>query len=477
MPGKFETPRDKTNLLLIICCVIAGILTVAVTVVLLVWAPWKTILPTEPVTEATSPSTEPSTEATEPSTEPVTEPTTQPTEPPIVKEATATISAVGDILPHMPIVRSYDFGEDGYIFDTIFDEVRPYIESADLAIANLETTLAGADYADGYIAYPRFNSPDSIASALQNAGFDLLLTSNNHSYDTGHNGFIRAQQVLQELKMEYLGTKLSAELPDYVVKEINGIRIGMVCYTYEGGQKLTDRKTLNITMTPEDSALITTFRYDDLPAFYDHVQQTKAAMEAEGADAMVVFIHWGDEYHTTHNAKQSAIAQGLCDLGVDVIIGGHPHVVQPVELLTSTADPEHKTVCLYSMGNFISNQRYVFMGLPTAHTEDGVMFNLTFSRYSDGTVILESADIIPTWVHMVYRGDGDNRIYTVYALDDSIESWKEYYEVEDWVVQEFQSSYNRTMDIVGQGLSDVQQWLADHTAAVEDSLGVEKTAE
>lgn len=477
MSGKFETPREKKNLALLICCIIAGLLVVAVIAGILIWAPWKTPAPTEPSTEATEPSTDPTEESTQPSTEPSTEPTTEPTEPPIIKEATATISAVGDILPHMPIVRSYDFGEDGYIFDSIFTAFKPYIESADFAIANLETTLAGADYADGYIAYPRFNSPDSIVAALKNAGFDMLLTSNNHSYDTGHNGFIRTQQILQEMELEYLGTKLSAELPDYIVKEINGIRIGMVCYTYEGGKKLPDRKTLNITMTPEDSPLITSFNYGDLPAFYAHVQQTKAAMEAEGADAMVVFVHWGDEYHITQNSQQSAIAQGLCDLGVDVIIGGHPHVVQPVELLTSTTDPEHKTVCLYSMGNSLSNQRFIFMDLPTAHTEDGVLFNLTFSRYSDGTVILEQADIIPTWVHMVYRGDGDNRIYTIYALDDSIESWKEHYQLDDWTVQELQNSYNRTMDIVGSGLEDVRSWLSQHTAEVESTLGVEKDTE
>ena len=470
MSGKYEASKGYPNLTLILCCVLAGMLIVGITVGLLLWAPWKDSVPTEPTSESTVPSTE---QPTEPSTEPVTEPPTQPpTEPSIVKEASATISAVGDILPHMPIVRSYNFGEDGYIFDEIFDTFRPYIEAADYAIANLETTLSGADYPDGYIGYPRFNSPDSLADALKNAGFDMLLTSNNHAYDTGHSGFIRTQEYIRDLGFDHLGTRLSADLPRYLVKEINGIRIGMVCYSYEGGARQGDRKVLNMAMSAEDSPLITSFSYADLPGFYAEAARVKAAMEADGADATVFLIHWGDEYHTTQNATQSAIAQQLCDLGVDVIIGGHPHVVQPMELLTSTVDPRHKTVCLYSMGNCLSNQRQEFMDLPTAHTEDGVMMQLTFTKYSDGTVILSQVDLLPTWVHMIYF-NGDIRRYTVYPLDPALESWQEAYHLDDYTAQKLQESYDRTMSIVGSGLEEAQDWLARHTAEVEAALGME----
>ena len=470
MPGKYEAPKESPNRTLILCCVLVGVLIVGMIIGLLLWAPWETAVPTEPSAESTAPSTE---QPTAPSTEPVTEPSTEPpTEPPIVKEASATICAVGDILPHMPIIRSYNFGEDGYIFDEIFDAFRPFIEASDYAIANLETTLGGADYPDGYIGYPRFNSPDSIAAALKNAGFDMLLTSNNHSYDTGHSGFIRTQEYIRELGFEYLGTKLSADLPSYMVKEINGIRIGMVCYSYEGGARQGDRKVLNMAMTAEDSPLITSFSYEDLPGFYAEVAQVIDAMEADGADARVIFIHWGSEYHTAHNATQSAIAQQLCDLGVDVIVGGHPHVVQPMELLTSTEDPDHKTVCLYSMGNCLSNQRREFMDLQTGHTEDGVMMQLTFTKYSDGTVILSQVDLLPTWVHMIYYM-GDIRRYTIYALDDSLESWRDYYQLDDYTAQKLQESYDRTMAIVGSGLEASQNWLAQHTAEVEAALGVE----
>ena len=121
-------------------------------------------------------------------------------------------------------------------------------------------------------------------------------------------------------------------------------------------------------------------------------------MENAGAEAIVLYIHWGVEYQTKQNKTQSTIAQKMCDLGVDVIVGGHPHVIQPMELLTSTEDDNHKTICLYSTGNALSNQRKDLMTLNTGHTEDGIIFTFTFSKYSDGTVRVENADLLPTWV-------------------------------------------------------------------------------
>ena len=148
---------------------------------------------------------------------------------------------------------------------------------------------------------------------------------------------------------------------------------------------------MNGILTTEDAkGLINYFDYDNLTGFYNEVSGYIDAMEAQGAQAVVMYIHWGEEYQLQANANQTTVAQGLCDLGIDVIVGGHPHVVQPVDLLSSTTDPDHKTVCLYSMGNAISNQRRHLMNLNTGHTEDGVLFSFTFAEYSDGTVRLDS---------------------------------------------------------------------------------------
>ena len=195
-------------------------------------------------------------------------------------------------------------------------------------------------------------------------------------------------------------------------------------------------------------------------------------MEAEGAEAVMLYIHWGEEYQLKANSSQKAIAQKLCDLGIDVIVGGHPHVVQPVELLTSTTDANQKTVCLYSMGNAVSNQRLGNLSnVKTAHTEDGVMMQVTFAEYSDGTVIVEYADVLPFWVWMHYDEDW-NKLYQMMPLDDQIEDWQTQFGVDDDVLKKLQDSYDRTMAIVGEGIEEAQAYYAANQKAVEEAIGV-----
>lgn len=473
--------RVKKKLPLWAVCLITGLLTAVLCAgvlgVLLHYLHSDNPRPTEPSFTVTEPSAVPTTAPTQPSTEPTTEPTeptTEPTEPPIVKESTATIAAVGDILPHMPILRSYyDASTDVYDFNPIFEHFRSYIEDADYAIANLETTLGGLGNGFNYMAYPGFNTPDSIADALKNAGFDMLLTANNHSYDTRTKGMLRTLQMLNERSLEHLGTKETPEESDFIIKEINGIRIGMVCYTYETPNNTTDRKSLNgIMLTPEASQLVVSYDNQDLPAFYAHAQATLEAMKAAGADATVFFMHWGPKEYVLKPVKQHVeMAQTLCDLGVDVIVGGHPHVIQPVDLLTSQTNPGHKTVCLYSLGNSLSNQRKWAMDMKSGHTEDGLLVNMTFSRYSDGTVILESVELMPTWVDMIYV-EGDIRSYTVYALDKEIEDWKSHYNLSGDSMWQFNESYQRTMELIGEGQTKIQEYLTQRQAEVEKELGI-----
>jgi poly-gamma-glutamate synthesis protein (capsule biosynthesis protein) len=183
-------------------------------------------------------------------------------------------------------------------------------------------------------------------------------------------------------------------------------------------------------------------------------------MEQAGAETTVMYIHWGVEYQTYANDQQKAIAQRLCDLGIDVIIGGHAHVVQPMDLLTSTTDPDHKTVCIYSLGNAVSNQRRELMNLSTGHTEDGMLFSVTFSKYSDGTVYVDSTDILPTWVNMHHPGGVKE--YNILPLDiETVDDWKTLYNLSDAQYQSSKDSYDRTMAIVGSGLEECQTYLAD----------------
>lgn len=377
--------------------------------------------------------------------------------------STATVSATGDILMHKPIITAAQTS-DGYNFDFIFKYLKPYSQATDYAIANLETTLAGS--AKPYQGYPYFNCPDEIVTAAKDAGFDMFLTANNHSFDTGLEGYMRTLEVVRGEGLETLGTMAAAEDPKYAIEEINGIKIGMFCYTYETSDGAGERPALNgLPMYGATYENINCYLPSDPSRMYEEVEQYLGEMKDAGVEATIMFIHWGpQEYALSQPAAHEAIAQKLCDLGIDVIIGGHPHVVQPMDLLTSTVDPEHKTVCLYSMGNAVSNQRLGNLSsVSTAHTEDGVWISVTFSKYSDGTVYLDSVNLIPTWVYL-------NREYVILPLDyDQVDQWGTLYDINDSTINAAKASYNRTMALVGDGLTACQYYLAEARQAREDA--------
>jgi len=415
-------------------------------------------IPTVPPTEATVPET------------------TVPKEPEHVV-STATILSIGDLLMHGQLITDAQQADGSYDFSYIFPYITEYVTAADYAAANLEVTLAGPSRP--YQGYPMFNSPDAIVDAAKNAGFDMLLTANNHMYDSGEDGFLRTVRTIREKGLTALGTREEAEEPAYTVQDINGIKVGMVCYTYEQRPEnyRSDRVYLNKNiLSATCSALVNSFVGTELDPFYTEIGGILEQMRNDGAEATVMFIHWGVEYQLTQNAEQQQIAQKLCDLGFDVIVGGHPHVVQPVELLESTVDPEHRTVCLYSMGNAVSNQRQgELTSITTAHTEDGAMFSMTFSKYSDGTVYLEDVALIPTWVraidvngNTVVRRSGTIRRYEILPLDDSLRSqWQEQFGIDSSTLAQCADSWQRTMDITGAGLTQSQDYLRAEKLARE----------
>ena len=413
----------------------------------------------------------PSTKA--PTTTAPAEPTTAPTQPPVVKESTFTLSATGDLLMHVAVMNTAK-SNGSYDFSSMFTYFKDYVSAADLATANLETTLAGSNNGYKYKGYPRFNCPDEIVDGAKDAGFDLLLTANNHAYDTSSTGLNRTVDVVREKGMLNLGTKDTADEPNYMVAEHDGIKLGLVCYTYETNADPNKKAPNGLPMKTADAPLMNTFDYTNINMFYSEVKESIQLMKAEGVNAVIVFIHWGTEYQTKQNKTQSTIAQELCDLGVDVIIGGHPHVVQPVDLLESTTDENHKTVCLYSMGNAVSNQRRANMNLKTGHTEDGVLFSVTFARYSDGTVILESADLLPTWVNLANHPQTGKKAYMILPLDDKLEDWKTAFSLSDSGLKNAKASYERTVKITGEGMTKVNTWLTQNQADTEAAIGVQK---
>ena len=388
------------------------------------------------------------------------QPTPKPVEPHIV--STASVGVTGDILMHGPVLKAALKGNGEYDFNNNYEYIKDYYEKYDFMIANLEVTLGGKD-AGNYRGYPTFNSPDTVIDALKNAGVDMLLTANNHTYDTGYNGMLRTQSVIKEKGLLHLGTREDTLTSPYIVQDINEVKVGMVCYTYETDKTEDGRKSLNgITVSVDAGPLISSFNYDELDGFYQEVESTLKAMEDEGAMTNIVFIHWGNEYQLSPNDTQKAIAQKLCELGVDVIVGGHPHVIQPFETLTSSTG--HKTHCIYSIGNAVSNQNRNSLSdiRNSKYTEDGMVFGIKYDLWNDGKVEISEISILPTWVNKESKNTGVE--YNIIPLDTTVGAWNRY---DVGNVSRTYESYSRTMSLVGEGLNATRLALGLDKVALE----------
>lgn len=365
------------------------------------------------------------------------------TKEPYVVSSTTVVNT-GDILVHSTVLDGAKTSDGNYDFSSFFKNVSPYFKAADLAVINLEVTFGGKE-SGSFSGYPAFNCPDSLADTIKKAGIGLVLTANNHSLDTGAFGLKRTAQVLKQKGISFLGTKENQNDPVYIVKDINGIKLGMVCYTYPPNSSAAGA-----------SGLINTFSYNNIDSFYTEAQSVIADMKNDGADAIVFYMHWGEEYQLSPNTWQKTISQKLCNFGVDVIVGGHPHVLQPMDVIYSE-DSQNTTVCIYSTGNSVSNQRQELMdSCPSGHTEDGLLFYYTFDKYSDGTTVLSSVDLVPTWVNK-YKG-GSGYQYQMIPLENNNLNAKTL-GLTETEFQRAERSYNRTKELMQEGLKKCQEHL------------------
>lgn len=322
----------------------------------------------------------------------------------------ASLLAVGDIMVHSPQLNAqYDSSTDSYNFENNFKYVKKYIKEADYSLANLETTLAGDDVYP-YSSYPMFNSPDELADALKDVGFDLLSTINNHSFDKGNLGVDRTLSTLKKKGFDTVGTRENISDDDYIIKNINDIEFGITSYSY--GDIKNDNKYLNgIKISEESEDKMNVFNSSNVDSAFDTIYSTVKKMD--NTDMQIVILHWGIEYSRSETDFQKQLAQKLCDAGVDIIIGSHPHVVQPVETITST-DNKNETLVIYSLGNYISNQRRDTVGL---YSEDGLMVNINISKKSnEDEAKIEKVVCIPTWVNKYHNGY--KYVYEIIPIED-----------------------------------------------------------
>lgn len=399
--------------------------------------------------------------------QPITQ--TEPTQPvstqpgAIMETARATITVTGDLMAHTPINKSAEV-KGGGSFEYMFADISGYVSQADYSVINLETTFSGTENGRTYTGSPYFNTPDALADGAKAAGFDLLLTGNNHCYDYGTFGLKRTLDILKNRGLDTLGTISTPQEPHYIIKDLNGIKVGMLNYTYGQIGDDPQQPTLNGQTADHNAAgLISVFDYGKLDLFYAEVETQIAEMKAAGAEAIVMYLHWGNDYSTQLNDYQPVMAQKLCDLGVDVISGSHPHSVEPLVMLTSTTDPSHQTVCLYSAGTFLSNLRATNISMTGGHSEDSVLFSFTFAKYSNGSVYLDSINLQPAWV--LIRGAGDDRSYHVLPLNYEAGDWKTIFSLNEEQLANAKASYNRTMEQLGSQRQQVLDTLSAQKAA------------
>ena len=372
--------------------------------------------------------------------------------------ATADVISGGDLLISDSVLEGAKTNSGNYDFEYIFQYVDDYIEEADYAVVNLETSIAGKG--NGYCGFPRFNTPGSIVTVAQNAGFDMFLTASNHSYDWSLSGLKNKVSWLQQRDADYIGTRKDTDEYFHRVINVNGIKIGMLNYTQLTGKSTKDKVILNATRTGEDGAYeyvvvgkkgqerIAYYNKKYLNDFYSTLKKDIKSLKNRGAQIIVAYPHWGQEYNICYNSTEDKIAQKMCDLGVDVIIGGHPHVVEPVKVYTSKVSGK-TTVCIHSTGNFVSSMRRTQKKNNADYVEDGALFKYTVKEYEDGTAAVTSAEVLPIWVKKAENA----KKYTVIPLDEDVD-WKTSFGIENYSekISSGYQSYERTMGLVSEGI-------------------------
>lgn len=301
----------------------------------------------------------------------------QKSEPP---PSSVSFSIVGDIMVHSwQLKTAYRPQDDLYDFTAVFSPVKELLSAADFTVGNLETTLPGDQ--KEYAGYPLFGAPDALVTALKAAGFKLLTTANNHCLDKGKKGLERTIKTLDQQGLLHLGTYVSREEYESrrpLVLEKNGITMALLAYTYGTNG-----------IPPPPGVVV------------DLIDKCQIACDLASArekrpDIIMVFFHFGEEYQRTPNDFQKELAALAFWEGADIIVGSHPHVLQPFELkeIPDKFGITKPRLAAYSLGNFVSSQ-------PWRYTDGGIIFNFTLSRDpSAGAVRIEKINYVPVWVYV-----------------------------------------------------------------------------
>ncbi|MBC7861709.1 MAG: CapA family protein [Bacteroidia bacterium] len=333
-----------------------------------------------------------------------------------------TINLVGDLMCHMPQATNSKTAT-GYDFNPSFEFVKDYLNNADITMGNLELTTAGSRVP--LSGYPAFNAPDEYIPALKDNGFDFLVTSNNHSMDTGEEGLLRTIEQVKKNNLGYTGTFISQKDHDSIrVLNIKGIRVAVLNYTYgtNGAYPQADHKyMLNVI----DSATIT-----------NEVKRARAL----NPDFVLVFYHYGVEYAAEPIETQRKAVEWARAAGATLLIGGHPHVVGPCKFLPPDAKHPDTAFVAWSLGNFFSNQN-------KRYTDAGVIVTIHLQKnFTQNTKRIAKAEFFPTWV---YRGEKtENKRHIIFPAEIYSKKEKIPAYLDSSLVQKMKQAYEDTRAII-----------------------------
>lgn len=327
----------------------------------------------------------------------------------------ATLMVAGDIMFHSPQLDAARQGDGTYSFMNTFRYLRPLL-SKGYALANFESTIAEANFS----GYPAFRTPHNAMNAIKFVGFDMVALANNHSLDGGLAGVVRTIETADFYQLAHVGTYKDPESNLPTIVNIEGRDIAFLNYTYglNGLDRYIEGKEYMINTLNEDKVL------------------KDIAYAKENAQGTIVIVHWGTEYRRTADDYQKYWAKFFAENGVDIILGSHPHVIEPAEFIDHEG---FQTYCIYSMGNFLSNQRREYMG-GSPYGEDGVIVELQIKAAGD-RIYADTVTYHPTWVHRINKPLS----FTIYPCEAGLNG--EIDGLDDFIKGRLQESYDRTMEI------------------------------
>lgn len=350
---------------------------------------------------------------------------------------TARIMAHGDLMYHDVLYMSAEQSDGSYNFSENFTYVKPWIEQADLAIADFEGTIS-PDYA--LAGYPLFNAPAAVATAMAEAGYDVVDLAHNHILDSQLSGLISTVATFKQVGIDSVGVYAEGNrstAPLYI-REVNGIKIAILGYAYAFNG-------MEGNLTQEEYAGY----LSDMTL--EQIQSELARAETE-ADITLVLPQMGVEYQLEPTEDQQNLYRNMIDWGADIVLGGHPHVAEPAEIVEK--DGQRKLI-IYSMGNFLSNQRIETMeGVANAQwTERGVLMDITLEK-KNGLTTIQTAQAQPTWVSKISKGtyskEGHEQfIYQTLILADFIEGGSRKDQIDQETQQRIDIAYQEMTAFMG----------------------------